>query len=360
MKKIISFLFCATFLFTTLGCVNFSAHAAENTATQISFSSPIASSFDKNHTTKQYMLTLSQSGTVNFECFGNLPYNFYLSRPEDFYSYASLYKNYVNYDTQRGQAYANFSFRLVAGTYCITVTNETYQNYASYNFTCTFTSANESFFESRTIDNDSFKHAYGISTNTLYTGQLALNDFYDYYYFDTTKDITNIYLKSNSNISYELYTSSQSSIDSFKLNSENNFEHKAAYKLTKGRYYLKIYTNDTIGCEYIFSVDEEKEVINKPGKTSLKKVTSKKKNHTIKTTWKKCKYANGYQIYYSKNKKFNKISKKVNIKGGNITTYTAKNLKKGKKYYVKVRAYKYIDNKKIYGKWSNVKSVKCK
>ena len=79
-----------------------------------------------------------------------------------------------------------------------------------------------------------------------------------------------------------------------------------------------------------------------------------------KTTWKKCKYANGYQIYYSKNKKFNKISKKVNIKGGSITTYTAKNLKKGKKYYVKVRAYKYIDNKKIYGKWSNVKSVKCK
>ena len=29
-------------------------------------------------------------------------------------------------------------------------------------------------------------------------------------------------------------------------------------------------------------------------------------------------------------------------------------------YYVKVRAYKNVDGKRVYGKWSDVKRVKCK
>lgn len=39
---------------------------------------------------------------------------------------------------------------------------------------------------------------------------------------------------------------------------------------------------------------------------------------------------------------------------------TVKNLKKNKKYYVCVRAYKFVNGKKVYGKWSKVKSVKTK
>ena len=39
---------------------------------------------------------------------------------------------------------------------------------------------------------------------------------------------------------------------------------------------------------------------------------------------------------------------------------TISKLSKGKKYYVKVRAYKVVDNKKIYGSYSKVKVVTIK
>ena len=70
--------------------------------------------------------------------------------------------------------------------------------------------------------------------------------------------------------------------------------------------------------------------------------------------------ANGYQIYYSRNKNFKKLSAKKIVKGGKKTSYVGKNFTKGRKYYVKVRAYKNVNGRKVYGKWSNVKSVKCK
>ena len=41
-------------------------------------------------------------------------------------------------------------------------------------------------------------------------------------------------------------------------------------------------------------------------------------------------------------------------------SFTFKALKKNKTYYVKVRAYKNVDGKRVYGKWSDVKRVKCK
>ena len=39
---------------------------------------------------------------------------------------------------------------------------------------------------------------------------------------------------------------------------------------------------------------------------------------------------------------------------------TLKKLKSGKKYYVRVKAYKTVDGKKLYGATSSVKSVKVK
>ncbi|MDD7402774.1 MAG: fibronectin type III domain-containing protein [Butyribacter sp.] len=94
----------------------------------------------------------------------------------------------------------------------------------------------------------------------------------------------------------------------------------------------------------------------KPPKTTLKKVTaagSKK----AKVQFAKSKASvSGYQIVYSTSSKF-KAAKKVTTKK---TSYTLKKLKKGKKYYVKVRAYKTVDGKKIYGAYSAVKKIKIK
>ena len=75
-----------------------------------------------------------------------------------------------------------------------------------------------------------------------------------------------------------------------------------------------------------------------------------------KITWKKEKNATGYQVYRSKSK--NGPWKKV--KTTKTGSYTDRNLKTGRKYYYKVRAYKKIGKKNVYGNFSGIKSVKVK
>ena len=84
------------------------------------------------------------------------------------------------------------------------------------------------------------------------------------------------------------------------------------------------------------------------------KVTSKAKKFTV--TWKKNSKASGYQVQYRKKgaKKF------TNLKTLTKTKVVSKKLKKGKKYQFKVRTYKTINDKKVYGKWTVVKTVMCK
>ncbi len=76
----------------------------------------------------------------------------------------------------------------------------------------------------------------------------------------------------------------------------------------------------------------------------------------IVVKWKKSTAAKGYQLQYSTSKKFK--SKKT--KTTNKTSLTIKKLKKKKTYYIRVRAYKTVNGKKSYGKWSSVKKIKIK
>ncbi len=71
---------------------------------------------------------------------------------------------------------------------------------------------------------------------------------------------------------------------------------------------------------------------------------------------KKTEGAVGYQVTYADNKKFKKAKSKTTKK----TSLTLKKLKKGKTYFVKVRAYKTVNGKKVYGDYSAVKKVKIK
>lgn len=94
-------------------------------------------------------------------------------------------------------------------------------------------------------------------------------------------------------------------------------------------------------------------------KISLKKaVISKVKNVSgkkIKVTVKKVSGADGYQIQYS-TKSNMKSAKTVT---SSKTTTTISKLSKGKKYYVRVKAYKKDSTgKKVAGKWSKVKNLK--
>ncbi len=95
-----------------------------------------------------------------------------------------------------------------------------------------------------------------------------------------------------------------------------------------------------------------------PRKVALSSVKSTgKKSITVK--WKKVPQATGYQVQWRKSSKFSSsLSKKV--KGTSITSTKIKKLSSKKKYYVRVRAYKVVNGKTYYGKWSTVKTTKVK
>ena len=85
-------------------------------------------------------------------------------------------------------------------------------------------------------------------------------------------------------------------------------------------------------------------------------VVKNQKKLKAKATWKKLTNVFGYQIQYAPNKKFKKAKSKT-VKSSSVTL---KKLKKKKTYFVRVRAYKLANGKKVYGKWSSVKKVKIK
>ncbi len=94
----------------------------------------------------------------------------------------------------------------------------------------------------------------------------------------------------------------------------------------------------------------------KPKKVKISKLKTSKKAVTI--SWKKVS-ASGYQIQYSTNKKF-KNAKTVTVKKCKTTSKKITKLKKGKKYYFRIRAYKTQGKKNVYGAWSNAKNIKVK
>ncbi len=99
-----------------------------------------------------------------------------------------------------------------------------------------------------------------------------------------------------------------------------------------------------------------------PGKTKLKSIKAYKKKgkkrHLIKLTWKKAKNASGYEIYRSTSKTTG--FKKIATVSKKKRTYRNWNLKKGKRYYYKVRAYRSFSGTRIFGPYSKVKSIKAK
>ena len=81
-------------------------------------------------------------------------------------------------------------------------------------------------------------------------------------------------------------------------------------------------------------------------------------SHYVKARWKKTD-CDGYQIRYATSKTF-KTYKTVYVKDGAAVSKTIKGLTKGKRYYVKVRAYNLYEGKRIYGSFSTWRSVVCK
>lgn len=157
---------------------------------------------------------------------------------------------------------------------------------------------------------------------------------------------------------------------------KNSFVHavyasadSTSYKFTKLQnsalhsYVVKAYKTID-GDKHFGEQSDAVSVFIKPAKAQLTSVTMK--NSTLNVEWKKLD-CTGYEIIYTTDSKFKKGLKTVKIKNSNKTKKAIKKLKKGKKYYVKVRAYAVNNGKKLYGSkstmlssyFSNVYSTYC-
>lgn len=138
-----------------------------------------------------------------------------------------------------------------------------------------------------------------------------------------------------------------------------SYTHKS---LTAGAgYTYRVRAYRTVGGKNYYSGWAYMTAYTKPATPNLTGLSAIKSGHKIKATWKKVGgSASGYQIYWAKDKNFKKVVSKTTVSGQKKTSYTGKNFTKGKRYYVKVRAYKTVNGNKIYGAWSNVRNVKAK
>lgn len=155
---------------------------------------------------------------------------------------------------------------------------------------------------------------------------------------------------------YEVYRSTSKN-SGFKKTASVTKTSAADSSLKTGKtYYYKVRAYAKINGNNVYSkcsaVRSVKTSLGKTGNLSLK--TGKAK---VTVKYGKVKGANGYKIYRS-TKKSGGFKCVKTIKSGNTVKFVNKNLKKGKNYYYKVRAYRTVDGKKVYGAYSSVKKVR--
>lgn len=96
----------------------------------------------------------------------------------------------------------------------------------------------------------------------------------------------------------------------------------------------------------------------KAEKVTIKRAIAVNKKQA-KITWNKVEGAKGYQIQYSTKTNF-KGKKTITVKSASATKKLIKKLKSGKKYYIRMRAYKIVDGQTLYTSYSAKKKVKIK
>ena len=137
-------------------------------------------------------------------------------------------------------------------------------------------------------------------------------------------------------------------------------------KKLSGKYYtVKCTNNKNIGTATV-TVTGKGTYKKCSGKVTFKIVLKKSTLSSLKTgkksatlSWKTITGSTGYQIQYSTSKNFSK-AKTVKIAGAGKRFTTIKKLTSKKTYYVRIRAYKIVNKKTVYGAWSVSKKVVVK
>lgn len=152
------------------------------------------------------------------------------------------------------------------------------------------------------------------------------------------------------------YNSATGNYDYVATTGNTNIKLSGLTTATKFKYRIRAFTrvgdNDYFSEKYAYVT-----TMTKPAKSGIKSLSSKTKKYAT-ITLKSINLADGYEITYSTSKSF-KNAKSVTVSKSKLKT-TIKKLTSGKKYYFKARAYRKFSGKKVYGKYSSIKSKKIK
>ena len=127
---------------------------------------------------------------------------------------------------------------------------------------------------------------------------------------------------------------------------------------SKKDYYYKVRAYRTVNGKNVYgSYSAVKQVYS--GFSAMKFSSVQAKSTSIILKWYKVSGASGYAVYRatSQNGKYTRVG---TIKKGSTVSYTDSRLKSKKNYYYKVRAYRTVNGKNVYGSYSAVKKVKTK
>ena len=192
---------------------------------------------------------------------------------------------------------------------------------------------------------------------------MAANDNKDIYTFTLSQDQNVTFTVFSSVAKMKFFITDSYGEYSYTSEEFANGTHDFTCAIPAGTYYLTLSNNET-GETGTYQFSGRTSGFSSVSLKSVKNVVGKK----VKVNWSRNANVSGYQIQIARNGGFTKSVKTINVAGSKNKSQTIANLKKKKKYYVRVRTYTETlktsattaVNQKCYSEWSGVKGVKVK
>lgn len=244
MKKLLSLvlalLLSASCMFITASAAGDSMSAASSINVGSSYSGSITSSSNVDF----YKFTLSNSGCVRLKVSAGIQYLYFY-----------IYDSNGNSIWESGLTYWNYTTELIvldkyldltSGSYYFCIKQGSNGYTGNYNFSTSFSSANESFKETQSDKNNTTSNSDNINMGTTYKGQIALNDNKDFYKF-TVSSSGSVNLSVSASMQYAyfyIYDSSAKKIWNSGLqfwdSSTGLINLNKSLSLSAGTYYFEV------------------------------------------------------------------------------------------------------------------------
>ena len=270
-----------------------------DTANSVSIGKTYKGQLSMNDDRDFYKFTLGKSGRLHLDAYAGISYIYYrLYNAQG----NQVWSANPNWNSTSQMSTTNTDFDLLSGTYYFVVQRDG-SRYGNYNFTLSFSSANESFTESLTSTNDSMNTAHSVSGGTLYNGQLAMNESKDFYKFTMSSagqldiEFTAKYM---SYVYYYVYDENGKELLKKNPNWNSNTQaitSNASISLSRGTYYFCVAKDGSRTGIFTFKLNGAKKTstpITLKAVTGLKARTVGQKKITL--TWNKVSNATGYFI----------------------------------------------------------------